>query len=613
MSKILFVTPPLTQLNCPYPATSQLTGYLRSKGISVEQIDLSIELIDRILTKESLLAIFRIAEEATTDGLRVSKSVRISISNSQFYCRWVESVKLFLQGKDLTLQTRFAKRDFWPNQKRLPSEEELDWDYGSAGTYNRAQLFCTLFLEDIGAVIKETISEHFEMVRYAEKLCMSLSSFDPLEEELQKEPNLIDRMMLDIFEERLQKTDNLTHIGLSIPFPGNLYAGLRCAQYVRKRYPHLHINMGGGFVNTELRQLSDKRIFEYVDSISFDDGESTMEHLLTDGKLVRTMRLGSDGTIERIAMDSTENVPFKEIGTPCLEGLSIDKNMDTSDSGNPMQRLWANGRWNKLMMAHGCYWAKCTFCDTCLDYIGRYEAAPASVIVDRMEGLMAQSGQSGFHFVDEAAPPVILRGVAEEILKRGMCVNYWANIRFEKVYTQELCYLMAQSGCIAVSGGIEVASERVLKLINKGVSVSSVKECLTHFRDNGIMVHAYLMYGFPTETEEELYESLNIVRGLFEEGLIQSAFWHRYAMTCHSPSGRKPEDFGSRWSEPAEDGKQPTFASFANNEIGFVCKGAPDWSQFERGLNLATQNYMRGTGYDIPVKKWFNGGASRSH
>ncbi len=321
--------------------------------------------------------------------------------------------------------------------------------------------------------------------------------------------------------------------------------------------------------------------------------------------MIRTMHLGSEGNIVHENFDSIENIPFKEIGAPCLDGLLLDHYLDTADTANPMQRIWSNGRWNKLMMAHGCYWAKCSFCDTKLDYIGRYDAAPATEIADRMESLMAQSGESGFHFVDEAAPPAILRGLAEEILRRQMCVSYWTNIRFEKVYTQELCYLMAQSGCVAVSGGIEVASERVLKLINKGVSVASVRETLTHFRDNGIMVHAYLMYGFPSETEKELYESLETVRDMFADGLIQSAFWHRYAMTCHSPSGQCPASVGARWAEPAQDGKEPQYAPFANNEIPFVDDNAPDWNRFEEGLNLATYNYMRGAGFDMPVKKWF--------
>ena len=610
MKRILLLTPPLTQLNCAYPATQQLVGFLRMHGIDAVQQDLSIELIHSLLSREGVERVMDEAEEVLRSrSVKVSKPTRIAISNRRFYEQWVEPVCRFLQGKDLSLQNRLAERSFWPNATRLPSEEDLDWDYGSAGTYNRAQFFCTCFLEEIGRVVRETISPHFEMVRYAEQLCMSLPEADPLYEAVEgaiAAPNSIDRRMLQLLDQRIREERSLTHIGLSVPFPGNLYAALLCAAYIRQHFPAIHIVMGGGYVNTELRQLRDPRLFRYIDSLLMDDGELPLLRMLTDGEPVRLMRLGADGEVERVGWESAidkqaarrDNIPFREIGAPCLDGLHLDWYLDTADAANPMQRLWSNGRWNKLMMAHGCYWAQCTFCDTRLDYIGRFDAAPAAAIADRMDAVFAQSGESGFHFTDEAMPPAVVRGLSEELLLRHRCYSWWGNIRFESYYTNEVCYLMHQAGCIAVSGGIEVASERVLKLINKGVSVRSVRETLQHFKDNHIMVHAYLMYGFPTETEEELYESLATVRDLFAEGLIQSAFWHRYAMTCHSESGNHPEQFRCRLltTEPAP---------FANNEIAFSCPSAPDWSRFGRGLRLATENYMRGTGLDIPIKEWF--------
>lgn len=601
-TKILFVTPPLVQLNCAYPATSQLVGYLRSQGVAAYQQDLSIELICHLLTRESLHTIFERAQARMDAGERLSKRSRLMLAHSAFSEQWVDAIRRFLQGKEQSLQIRLSDRYFWPNEAMLPKDEDMEWDYGMSGTYNRAQYLCTLWLEQLTALIQETVSPHFEMVRYGEKLCMSLSEADALWRELDTAPNLLDEWMLMLLRRRIDSIQGLTHVGLSVPFPGNLYAALRCAQMLKREYPHLHINMGGGYVNTELRQLRDERLFDYIDTLTYDDGELPMLRLMTGGERVRTITRGET------LVDSAEHVPFAEIGAPVLEGLPLTEYLNTADTANPMQRLWADGRWNKLMMAHGCYWAKCAFCDTCLDYIGRYDAAPAEEIVRRMDSLREQSGESGFHFVDEAMPPKVVHGVSEELIARGRCYSWWGNIRFEKYYTAAVCQRMAEAGCIAVSGGIEVASERVLRLINKGVSVASVRDTLMHFRDAGIMVHAYLMYGFPTQTEAELMESLDTVRGLFEEGLIQSAFWHRYAMTCHSPSGRHPEQYGATWSEPSEDGSHPQFAPFANNEIGFLMQPGqadPDWSRYHRGLNLATQNYMRGVGFDMPIRKWF--------
>jgi len=250
------------------------------------------------------------------------------------------------------------------------------------------------------------------------------------------------------------------------------------------------------------------------------------------------------------------------------------------------------------MLAHGCYWGKCAFCDGSLDYIHRYETASIEIVVNRMETIMNQTGQSGFHFVDEAAPPSLLRKLAEEIMKRKLTVSYWTNVRFEKSFTPELCYLMAQSGCIAISGGLEVASPRILELIRKGITIDTARDTMKNFTDAGIMTHAYLMYGFPTETAQETIDSLRVVRDLFADGLIQSAFWHRYAMTIHSPSGMQPESVGAKLV------KQPA-GRFANNEIPFTTGHEIDLEYYGKGLNLATYNFMQGTGYDLPLNDWF--------
>ena len=387
-------------------------------------------------------------------------------------------------------------------------------------------------------------------------------------------------------------------VGFTIPFPGNLYSALRCAQWLKNTHPSIKICMGGGYVNTELRSITDPYIFQLIDYIVYDDGELPLLRLLTGGEPVRTLSLSLTGEIDRSTFDSKENIAFSDIGTPDYDGLLENNYINLIELTNPMHALWSNGRWNKLMLAHGCYWGKCAFCDGTLDYIKRYESTSIGCIVDRMEAIMKQTGQSGFHFVDEAAPPALLRKLSEEITKRKLTVSYWTNVRFEKSFTPELCYLMAQSGCIAISGGLEVASPRILKLINKGITIDTARESMKNFAEAGIMTHAYLMYGFPTETAQETMDSLEVVRGLFAEGYIQSAFWHRYAMTIHSPSGQLPESVGAKHIT-----QNP--GSFANNEIPFTTGQEIDLEFYGKGLNLATYNYMQGAGYDVPLNDWF--------
>jgi hypothetical protein len=266
---------------------------------------------------------------------------------------------------------------------------------------------------------------------------------------------------------------------------------------------------------------------------------------------------------------------------------------------NPMHSLWSDGRWNKLTMAHGCYWGKCTFCDISLDYIKTYEPATASLLADRMELMIAQTGQNGFHFVDEAAPPALMKALAIEIIKRKLVVSWWANVRFEKSFTQDLCLLLKASGCIAVSGGSEVASDRLLELIQKGITVAQVARVSKHFNDAGIMVHAYLMYGFPTQTVQETVDSLEMVRQLFETGVLKSAFWHLFTMTAHSPVGLAPENYKVK---KVSD----TVGSFANNDIAHIDPSGANHEIFGYGLKKAILNYMHGACFEFPLQKWFD-------
>lgn len=592
--KALLVTPPLTQLNTPYPATCHLLGFLHSRNHNAEQMDLGIELIGRLFTGTMLKRIFEVASQHS----RLSKANRIILQQADFYIRTIDPVMRFLGGKDATLAQRFCELTFWPESKRLPSDEDLEWGFGLIGNYDRATHLCTLFLKDLCDFINSTIDPHFELIRYAESLCLRLPEFRPLQNELQKPHTLIDTLMLDIFSKRMAlcKPDL---VGFSVPFPGNLYSALRCAQWIRQNFSQVKIVMGGGYVNTELRSLTDPALFDFIDYLVFDDGELPLLRIMDGGELIRTLYRDDAGAIIRVNFDNKENIPFAESGTPSYEGLLQNNYINMIELTNPMHALWSNGKWNKLMLAHGCYWGKCAFCDGALDYVKRFDQAPVELIVDRMEAVIAQTGQTGFHFVDEAAPPALLRKLAEEIIRRKLTVSYWTNVRFEKSYTPELCYLLAQSGCIAISGGLEVASPRILKMINKGITVESASESMRNFTEAGIMTHAYLMYGFPTETARETIDSLEVVRNLFANGWIQSAFWHRYAMTIHSPSGICPESVGAKHVD------QP-LAPFANNEIPFTTSQEIDLDFYGKGLNLATYNYMQGAGYDIPVKKWFN-------
>ncbi|CAN5595811.1 radical SAM protein [soil metagenome] len=597
---ILLITPPFTQLNTPYPATAYLKGFLNTKNINACQADLGIEVMLSIFSKQGLEHLFK---QLTIEGNEYSENSLRMIALQEEYIHTIDAVILFLQGRNPTIAHQVSKRNLLPEAGRFQQLDDMVWAFGSMGIQDKAKHLATMYLEDLSDLIKECVDPHFGFSRYAEKLARSANSFDELYQALNLPLTYTDNILIAILEERMALV-NPKLVAFSVPFPGNLYCALRCGQWIRKYYPDAKIAMGGGFANTELRSLTDVRVFDFLDFITLDDGEAPIENLIAhvDGKLpVETLKrcfILLNGVVTYINNTSYQDYKQGQVGTPDYSDLLLDKYISAIEIVNPMHSLWSDGRWNKLTMAHGCYWGKCTFCDISLDYIKLYEPITASLLCDRMEEMIAQTGESGFHFVDEAAPPVLMRALALEIIRRKLIVSWWTNIRFEKSFTRDLCLLLKASGCIGVSGGLEVASDRLLALIEKGITVAQVARVNKHFTEAGIMVHAYLMYGFPTQTAQETVDSLEMVRQLFEAGILQSAFWHQFTMTAHSPVGLNPEKYQVKKV-------LSTTGSFANNDIGHIDPSGADHETFAFGLKKSLLNFMHGACLDYPLQKWF--------
>jgi hypothetical protein len=562
-------------------------------------MDLGIEVIVDLFSKKTFEIIF---EQLENTNFSFSENAQRIFTLRAAYLQTIDEVLAFLQGKNPSFARQICSENFLPEASRFEALDDLSYAFGNMGIQDKAKHLATLYLEDLSDFIIECVDANFGFSRYAERLGLSANSFDDLYAELNQEERYIDKITLQILEEKLALVQPKL-VCFSVPFPGNLYSAFRSAKYIKAHYPEVKIAMGGGFPNTELRSLADARVFEFFDFITLDDGELPIEQLWNhtqnseQDEFKRTWLLENGAVVYK---NNTSKSDYKQsaVGTPDYSDLLLDKYISVIEIANPMHSLWSDGRWNKLTMAHGCYWGKCTFCDISLDYIKIYEPIAASILVDRMEELLAQTHETGFHFVDEAAPPSLMKALALEILKRKLTVTWWTNIRFEKNFTQDLCHLLKASGCIAVSGGLEVASDRLLELIDKGVTVEQVAQVTRNFTESGIMVHAYLMYGYPTQTIQETVDSLEMVRQLFEEGVLQSGFWHQFALTAHSPVGMNPEDY--KIVPKLEE------IQFAKNDIQVTDSTGIDHGKFSFGLKKSLFNYMHGIGFELPLQDWFD-------
>jgi len=597
-SKVLFITPPFTQLNTAYPATAYLKGFLEVHDIVMPHCDLSIELFTAVFSSDFLEDMFREAED-----LEHYNYPEVSKMKSQ-YIACIDTVIAFLQQHDVTTAQHILQPHFLPKGHRLKQvNTQIKWADGDLGIIDKAKHHATLFIEEIGDFIQANVDEFFAFTKYAEQIATSASSFDQLDEFLSYQPTLIEEKMLDLLVAQIE-THQPKLVCFTIPFPGNLFAALRCSQFIKQLFPDIKVAFGGGYCNTELRSLEDPRIFEFVDFISLDDGEGPLLKIVNflDGtvdinQLERTFVLEDEQVVYKNKLPNTI-YHHKNLPAPNYSGLPYHKYVSFLDVVNPMHRMWTDARWNKLTISHGCYWKQCSFCDVNLDYIGNYQNTTAEDLVNKIEKIINDTGITGFHFVDEAAPPKMLRALSNALIARQVKITWWTNIRFEKTFSFELCQLMAKSGCIAVTGGLEVASDRLLSKMKKGVDIAQVARVTHNFSQHNIMVHAYLMYGFPTQTEQETIDSLEIVRQLFQKNCIQSAFWHQFTTTIHSPIGQHPEDFGITITGPE-------FQGFAQNDLYHNDPQGANHPKYTKGLNLALHNYLNNAGFDLSLQEWF--------
>ncbi len=422
---------------------------------------------------------------------------------------------------------------------------------------------------------------------------------------------------------------------VTIPFPGTLPGALVFAEEAKRALgPRLPVAFGGGYVSTELRSLRDPGIFAYTDYLCYDTGYAALAGVMaclagSDADLYKTIvrrgpclvAHGFEGA--DLAFQSSEpsyqaRLPAPEQASrqrafdeeairqvfPDFSGLDFSRYIRIVEGTNPMHALWSGAAWMKGRLAYGCYWRTCSFCDTSLEYIARYSPSSPEALFAHLCRQAGITGQRGVHFVDEAMPLGHLVRFGLENLRHGRPLLFWGNVRLEKLFTPDSCALLAEAGLVGVSFGLEVATETGLGATRKGISLGSIVTSLAALRHNGILAHAYLIYGWPGQSEADLVDSMEIVRQLFAEGLLVSAFWHRFILTRHSP-------IYAEWRE----GKRPSLRviepewTFGTNDLSF--EGEEDSARYGEGLDAALGAWMEGEDLDRPVRSWFEGRVAR--
>ena len=607
------------------------------------------------------------AAASTASGAAAASQVGRYLSYEGLYIEWIDGIMDFLSGRDPAMAHRLAAAAELPRGAR--AETFLGRRDGRI-TPDEAGQLATCILDDLGDFITYALDPDFGTVRYAERLASSRADFGEVRASLDSSwllrefyaPFLDEFWAAQAAEAPGAAPD---FILVTIPFPGCLLGALACAQAARRAFGESgpgrgprrpRIVFGGGYVSTELRGLRDTGIFDYCDCLSFDAGYGSLASILeaggsmgeqgigsgdADGRpaigagsLYRTMYRAREGGAlvvsgfpagdsaaeesgpDRLVVGCAYHEKFARLEREAVTTIFPDyRNTDFGsylrivDSGNAMHRLWSETPWLKYSLAHGCYWRRCSFCDTELEYVADFARTSTGALLEAASAAAARTGLHGIHFVDEAMPMAALldfaranrtRAAAGSVSDTGRAkpFSFWGNVRFDASWTQDRCEFLGASGLVAVSGGIEIATERGLEMTGKGFDLVSLVRTLVAMRRAGLLVHTYLIYGFPGQAAADIVDSAEFCRQLFAAGLVDSAFWHRFVLTRHSRMYRE-------WKE----GRRPALVpvdrpwSFANNDLSF--EGERAFDRFDAPLAASLDSWMEGAALDKPLSAWF--------
>ncbi len=638
--KTIIIQPPLVQLNTPYPSGAYLLSFFKQLySENVFWFDLSTELFHKIFCRSGIEHIFsrasgkalKLARQFENQGDENSAfQLRRYVAEQNSWCEWIDAIVQILCGSykfsGREFVHEFVRSAYVPRGNRVETYlSNLNRDVFS----DDAQILASLSLADLADFISVCYDKNFSLIRYAENLATSVSSFDEILQNLDS-PILTDFLRPLLHEKLLQETQadfqmQDTLFCISVPFPGCFVSALFCAREIKNLFgKKAFISIGGGYVNTELRDVKEKRLFDFCDVLSFDKGYGSYFKLFEifkqnnfDIEETRSFLRNQDSSFYKLRYLNNKNIVVPQLDNdakyenfekqtlvsiiPDFSSIDFSKYPRLSDDQNPMHRIWNDGAWIKAFMAYGCYWHRCTFCDTSLDYVKNYCSTNISNLFDGLYKQAEIAKVYGIHFVDEACPPAALQKFVLKnlnISKTKQKFTFWGNIRFEKTFSRDLADLLAKGGLTAVSAGIEVATGKGLNSVNKGTDIENIISACCAFKEAGILIHSYMIFGFWNQSEQDLIDSMETLRQMFAAGLLDSAFWHKFSLTKHSTVFRE-------WKE----GKHPELKpivnenQFAENALSF--EGEEQSEKYSEPLNSALNFWMEGKKLSKNVESYF--------
>ncbi len=630
--KVFTIIPPLVQLNAPYPSGAYLTSFFKHENYDASWADFSIELFYEIFSKSGLEKLFNLTQDkalAMANEAELKRdentafNLRRYINTKYSWCEWIDFITAVLSGGgSREKEHQFLYSPFAPRGQRMENFLAQKAQDGKEPDVDDVRFLCSYALTDIADYITAVFDKDFSLIRYAESLTVDERSFLDIEKTL--DAPVLTQFYENVLERLLPKyidMEDTNLVCISVPFAGTFVPAIFTARFLKKKYgDKVFICLGGGFVNTELRELRQKEIGKYIDAISYDRGYGSYKALLSifekntnncipifTKPLYKLRLFVKDSILEPVWQNEVLQKYEEEITgkiIPDYSDIDFKRYLRVCDDTNPMHRIWTDGAWIKAYLAHGCYWHKCAFCDTQLDYVCAYKPVNIKSLFNGLLETAQNKKNFGIHFVDEAMPPAALKKFALENARNGNPLYFWGNIRFEKTFTKDFAAFLSYCGLGGVSAGLEVASESGLLNINKGTNINNIVKACAAFKESGILVHAYMIYGFWYDTDQTIIDSMETLRQFFAAGLLDSCFWHKFVLTKNSTVYQNWKEGKQKDLIPVESEALKKGGLFAGNNIHF--KGEHKYDKYGPPLENALDHWMHSNKIETRVQKWFD-------
>lgn len=481
--KISLLFPPSWHPSQPYLSLPSLTGFLGKAGITnVRQRDLNIEVLDTILTRSYGQEVYvRLRDKLKK--LEQGQQGETGQNSKEHYARIIESLDRFPYLIDYIEPVKESLRgeDFYDLDRYRESLFLIDkW----------LELVSTLYFPSRMTVVDNQFSNY-----------SIYSSKDILKAIKDEEQN----PYIELFRERFLSSilaEQPDLIGVSITATSQIIPGLTLCRLIKEADPELHLTIGGSIFTRlvdNLRRCTN--LFDLTDDFIVFEGETALVELVNQLSGKRDMSKVPN-LIYRQNGRVTVNQPFYSENINDLPAPDYD--------GFPLGMYLAPETVLPVQFSRGCYYKDCAFCALTLDHQNFRQKDPGKT-VDDLQMLSEKYQTPFFFFTDECLALSPTKRMCQQILDRNLSIQWTAEMRFEKNLSRDLLSLMRDAGCLKIVFGLESYNQRVMDFMKKGIKQESVRRITGDCLDLGIAIHCYIIVGFPTETEEEAFETMNFI------------------------------------------------------------------------------------------------------